>query len=173
MLLRCMLSFDPLGTVGSFQWSTEAHTCFEKIKQIISTSVLALPDFSKVFQVDRDASSLGVSTVLRQEWRSIAFFSENLMGDKNKYSTYDAELYAVVRAFRLYLVHREFVLFTDYETIHGQDKLNNWHVKRVNLLQEYHFLLKHKSRVLNRVADALSWKVCIRTTSRVQVLGFY
>lgn len=48
-----------------------------------------------LFQVRARA---GIGPVLMQESRPIDFFSEKLTGAQSRYSTYDAELYAVVRA---------------------------------------------------------------------------
>lgn len=52
---------------------------FNEIKEkLTSTLVLALLDFAKVFQVDYDASHIGISVVLSQEGGLVAFFSEKL-----------------------------------------------------------------------------------------------
>ncbi|KAL9253445.1 Laccase-15-like protein [Drosera capensis] len=109
---------------------------------------------------------------------SSAFFTEKLSGAKVRYSTSEAELYEVVRVLRHWrhcLLHQEFVLFTDNKAIkyiHSQEKLSVRHVKWVNFLQEYHFVLKHKSGVLNPVADALSRRASILITMKAEVLGF-
>ena len=104
-----------------------------------------------MFEVDYDASHVGIGVVLSQAGRPIAFFSEKLNEVRKNYSTYDVEFYAIVQAlrhWRHYLVPKEFVLFTDHialKYVNTQNKLNNRHEKRVSFLQGYTFVLKHKS----------------------------
>jgi hypothetical protein len=82
-----------------FKWKEEAQKSFELLKQkVMVAPILMLPDFYKVFEVDCDASNLGIGGVLSQEGKPIAFPSENLNDPRKKYSTYDKEFYALVRA---------------------------------------------------------------------------
>ena len=124
--------------------------------------ILILLDFDKVFQIECDASNVGIGGVLSQEGKPIAFFSEKLSNSRKKYSTNDKELYAIVRMldhWRRYLTFREFIFFSDHEAlkyINAQHKLNSRHAKWVEFLQAFTFLIKHQSGVCNQVADTLS-----------------
>ena len=110
---------------GRFHWTPEATTAFEMIKTKLTTApILVLPDFSETFELYCDASKLGVRAVLSQRGRPIAFYSEKLAGARPRYSTYDVEFYAIVQAikhWRHYLVHREFILFTDHDALRHLD----------------------------------------------------
>jgi len=114
---------------------------------------MRLPDFTKVFEVECDASGVGIGGVLSQERHPVVYFSEKLYEAKQKYSTYDKEFYAVVQALRYwrhYLLPQEFVLYSDHEALcylNSQKKLNHRHGHWVEYLQVYLFVLKHKSGI--------------------------
>nr|GEX57891.1 hypothetical protein [Tanacetum cinerariifolium] len=134
-----------------FTWTSKAAKAFDILKaKVTEAPVLALPNFDEVFQVECDASGVGIGGVLSQNQRPIAFFSEKLNDARRKYSTYDKEFYAIVRSldtWRHYLLSNEFVLFSYHEAlkfINGQHKLKSRHAKSVEFIQAFSFVIRHK-----------------------------
>lgn len=147
-------------------WSAEARLAFEKLKvALISTPVLALPDFSKEFVLECDASGIGIGAVLSQQKHPIAFMSKTLAQRHLALSVYDKEMLAVVSAvqhWRPYLLGHHFVIVTDHKTL--EHFLNqrittpaqqNWLLKLVG----YDYTISYRAGKNNIVPDALSRKM--------------
>ena len=104
-----------------FKWGSEQDRAFIEIKErLCGAPSLALPDFSKTFEIECGALGIGIGAILMQEKRSIAYFSEKLNGAALNYPTYDKEFYALVRALETwqdYLWPKEFVIHTDHESL--------------------------------------------------------
>jgi len=134
-----------------------------------------LPDFEKVFEVDCDASIIGIGAVLSQEGRPVEFFSEKLSEARQKWTTYELEFYVVIRALKHwehYLIRREYVLYNDHQAlkfVNTQNTLNRMHAWWIALMQKFIFVLNHKSGKQNKVADALSRRSALLVTLQSEI----
>lgn len=94
-----MVSITECMKTGSFEWTSTICKTFKLIKQkLCEALVLALPNFNKLFKVECDVSEVGISAILTQTNKSLAYFSEKINDTKRGYSIYDKEFYVVVRA---------------------------------------------------------------------------
>ncbi|KAL5751081.1 hypothetical protein ACOSP7_025684 [Xanthoceras sorbifolium] len=146
----------------SFKWNELTLEAFTRLKKAMTCApVLALPDFSKKFIVECDASGLGISAVLMQD-KPIAFYSHALQEKQLLLSTYEKEILAlglVVQKWRPYLLGRQFVVRTDHQSLK-----HLWNQKITTVAQQrwlyklmgFDFVVEYKSGRENVVADALS-----------------
>jgi hypothetical protein len=149
------------GTI--FQWTSLQETAFHQLKQALVTApVLHLPDFSKPFTIETDASAKGIGAVLQQDGHPIAYISKAL-GPKNQgLSTYEKECLAILMAvdhWRPYLHHREFLIRTDQRSLENltDQKLSTpWQLKAYTKLLGLQFKILYKKGTENSAADALS-----------------
>ncbi|KAL4347069.1 hypothetical protein GQ457_17G008780 [Hibiscus cannabinus] len=140
--------------------------------------VTSYQDFTNTFELECDASGIGIGAVLLQEKRHIAYFSEKLKGAQLNYSTYDKELFALVRSLQVwqhYFLPKEFVIHTDHESLkwlNGQGKLSKRHAQWVEFIETFPYVIKYKQGKDNILADALSRRYSLITTMHAKVLGF-
>ena len=61
-----------------FVWGAAQDAAFDELKRrLISAPLLMLPDFNKQFDIECDASGIGIGGVLMQEGKPIAYFRRN------------------------------------------------------------------------------------------------
>ena len=161
-----------------FTWGHDEDQAFHTLKtQLCEAPLLQLPDFGKTFEIECDASGIGIGGVLLQEGKPVAYFSEKLNGPHLNYSVYDKELYALVRVLEVwhhYLLPKEFVIHSDHEALKylkSQGKLNRRHAKWVEFIETFPYVVKHKRGKDNIVADALSRRCALITQLDTKVLG--
>ncbi|KAA0063387.1 Transposon Ty3-I Gag-Pol polyprotein [Cucumis melo var. makuwa] len=136
-----------------FEWKEKQENAFNELKEkLIKAPCLALPNFDKSFEIECDASGIGIGAVLMQEKQPIMFFSEKLNGAQLNYSTYDKELHAL--------------------HLKGQTKLNKRHEKWVEFIETFPYVIHYKKGKDNMVADALSRRYALFSSLSAKVLGF-
>ena len=106
---------------NSFTWTPAVAQDFQTLKMAMCTTpVLALPDFTKTFVLECDASRKGIGVVLMQEGQLLAFTNKQLSKRNLGKSIYEKEMLAiqhVVDLWRPYLLGQLFQIKTDHQSL--------------------------------------------------------
>ena len=87
-----------------FQWTGETQQSFDALKQKLTSSpVLMMPDQTRPFQIECDASKYASGAVLTQQDNNgdrhpVAFLSKTFSETEQNYEIYNRELLAIIRA---------------------------------------------------------------------------
>jgi hypothetical protein len=150
-----------------WKWQEEEQTAFVALRQaLLSHDVLMLPDWSKPFLIETDASYTGLGAVLLQEgakgMRPIGFASRTLLPAEKNYCVGELECLAVIYAinkFRQYVEMAEVVVETDHKALqsimsleHPSGRIYRWMLKLLFL----RILIRHRQGSKMLVADPLS-----------------
>lgn len=157
-------------------WDDSARDAFVKLKNaLVSSPVLATPDFSQKFEIHCDASNYGIGVVLCQgpDEHPVAFASRKFRGAETRYSTPEKECLAVlfgIHKFRPYVEGYEFSIITDCSSLtylfrqeNPPDRLARWIMK----LSQFKFNVIHRKGTSNVVPDALS-----RAVEHLDIISF-
>ena len=151
------------------KWTEECQTAFDKLKELCTnTPILAYANYQKPFQLQTDASDLGLGAVLYQRdnknhQRVIAFASRSLSNTERNYPAHKLEFlalkWAITDRFHKYLYGGQFDVYTDNNPltyILTLAKLDATGQRWVASLANYDFRIFYKSGKTNVEADTLS-----------------
>ena len=124
--------------------------------------MLSLPNFSKQFIVETDATGSGLGVVLMQEGKPMAYFSKAILGRALGRSSYKRELMAIVHSvhqWRNYLLGRRFGIRTDHSNLKYilEQRIAIMDQQRwIAKLMGYDYEIKNWLGRENKAADAVS-----------------
>uniref|UniRef100_A0A5S6Q0Y0 RNA-directed DNA polymerase n=1 Tax=Trichuris muris TaxID=70415 RepID=A0A5S6Q0Y0_TRIMR len=152
-------------------WNQDCEQAFQQLKRnLLSAPVLRLPDFTKTFILDVDASGEGLGAVLSQCFADgehpIAYASRTLSKPERRYCATRRELLALVwgtKHFRPYLYGARFITRTDHNCLvwlnsfrEPEGQTARW----LERLAEFDMEIRHRPGRLHDNADALSRPLC-------------
>ena len=140
-----------------FVWDDNAQTSFDEMKKRFTEElVLIMPDQTKPFQIECDASKWASGAVLTQldingDRHPCAFISRTFSPTERNYEIYDRELLSVIRAlqeWRHYIQgsNHETIIYSDHKNLtyfRNAQKLNRRQARWSLLLSEYDIKLIH------------------------------
>ncbi|KAI2666765.1 Retrovirus-related Pol polyprotein [Labeo rohita] len=169
------------GKLSSSDWTKECALSFEQLKSaLLSSIVLAHPDFTQPFILSTDASLDGIGAVLSQvpvgesKVRPIAFASKVLTRAQSNYPAHCLEFLAlkwsVCDKFSHWLKGHPFTVWTDNNPltyILTKLKLDTCEQRWVAKLAPYTFDIQYIPGTKNVVADALSHQPFVPANSEL------
>ena len=147
--------------------NAEQRSSFLQIKQALTSApILRLPNFSKRFYIQLDASKTGIGSVLMQKYDGllmpVAYRSRLPSKAQLKWPIHELELFALIDAtqhFRPYLLDREFSALCDHkplEHLKTQEFLSMRQIRYLDHLSMFSYTFVYIKGEENIFADPLS-----------------
>ena len=154
----------------SWTWGKEQQEAFDRLKNaFVSAPVLQIPDPSKPFQIESDASKFASGGVLSQQdsegkWHPCAFLSKSFNSAEQNYEIYDRELLGIIRClseWKHYLIGSgiPLIILSDHLNLtyfRQPEKLSPRQARWLLFLSQFEYKLKHVPGSDLHRADALS-----------------
>ena len=155
------------GAPNKLCWQAPQELAFVALRNYVANApILRLPEYSKQFILQTDASAQGVGAILLQECEGlrhpIAFASRKLLPREQNYATIERECLAIVWGtlkFQKFLYGQHYLLEVDHEPLKylSRSSYQNGRLMRWALaLQPYRFTVKYIKGSQNVGADFLS-----------------
>ncbi|XP_060602869.1 uncharacterized protein LOC132755945 [Ruditapes philippinarum] len=151
-----------------FIWENRHQEAFESLKHALVTApMIHYPDMNHTFILTTDASDTALAYILGQKGsdgkeRVVSYGGRALRSDERKWGISDKECLAVyegILAYRQYLSHRKFDIYTDHKSLKWLDKTKNSNSRLYRWSMElahFDYNIIHRPGRVNQNADALS-----------------
>jgi len=145
-----------------WHWNLTHQLAFDNVKTTIAKEVvLAYLDFTKSFDIYTDASTKQLGSVITQDNRPIAFFSQKFSDVQSKYTVTKLELLAIMETLKEFngmLWGQRIIVYTDHKNLTPDglglmsNRVAHWRI----VLEEYAPKIIYIKGIHNTVADAIS-----------------
>ncbi|MEG0619337.1 MAG: reverse transcriptase domain-containing protein [Bacilli bacterium] len=143
------------------KWGEEHSKIVDNILQEINQKMkLRYPNYNEPFNLDVDASELGMGGILYQSHGIIGIFSAKFSDTEIRYTVSEKEMLSVITAlkkFKKIIYLSKIIIYSDHANLCFNTDLSTNRMQRWKLaLMEYDYIIKHKKGLDNSVADTLS-----------------
>lgn len=159
-----------LSPANAFIWTDACQHAFESVKLLLtSVPILAVPDFTRLFKLEVDASAVGMGAVLIQEddvgfEHPVCYFSRKFNQHQQNYSTIEKEALGLILALQFFDVYvgssiLPVTVYTDYNPLVFLSRMYNHNQRLMHrslIVQNYNLIIKHRKGSENIVADTVS-----------------
>lgn len=168
-ITKCM--YNLLRKEVPFKWTKSCDESLKQLKDAVSHSItLAIPDLKDELQsyqlvIDGSQDGMGahLSQILNGERRIIAYFSKSVPNYKREIGQTKLEfltMYHAIENFKTYLQGTKFTVITDCRSLLNIDTIfskgSAAERRKIQMLAQYDFVIKHISSEANFVSDFLS-----------------
>jgi transposase InsO family protein len=155
--------------VQPFAMTPEARSAFRRLKEVFTTSPLLRHfDPARKIRIEPDASGFAISAILTQlqddgQWHPVAYWSRKMQPAESHYQIYDAEMLAIVSAFKQWRHYLEgsrypITVLSDHANLRffmTTKELNGRQARWAERLSAFDFVIQHRPGAKNP-ADAPS-----------------
>lgn len=155
---------------AKWEWSAECQKAFDQLKtRFAMAPVLQMPDVTKPFLVESDASQWATGAVLRQrdingDMRPCAYLLEGFTEAERNYEIYDRELLGIIRALKAWRHYLEgsghsVTILSDHKNLtywRNPQQLNRRQARWALFLSQFDMTLVHTPETAMVQSDALS-----------------